>query len=55
MTARLHQIGTFGAACSTYLRRDACAVTHPSGSTHWSRRRDRVSEFAAVMMASGAP
>jgi hypothetical protein len=30
----------------------ACAVTHPSGSTHWSRRRYRVSEFATVMKAS---
>src|ERR1700726_3740360 len=27
-------------------------VTHPSASTHWSRRRDRVSEFATVMKAS---
>src|SRR3979411_571452 len=27
-------------------------VTHPSGTTHWSRRRDRVSEFATVMKAS---
>jgi phospholipase C len=35
-------------------RADACAVTHPSGSAHWSRRRDRVSEFATVMKASRA-
>src|ERR1700731_1939362 len=27
-------------------------VTHPFGSTHWSRRRDRVSEFATVMKVS---
>ena len=27
-------------------------VTHPSASTHWSRRKDRVSEFATVMKAS---
>src|SRR4030088_1020427 len=46
---------SFGSACRLILgaaRADSCAVTHPSGTTHWSRRRDRVSEFATVMKAS---
>ena len=33
-------------------RADACAATHPSGSTHWSRGRDCASKLATVMKAS---